>query len=119
MSPKKATDLPLLFLHGYDSLGKIELLNKPFRKAIPCIFTITQIMNNPKLFEGREGKHKPSELYIAFLYLELGRFDASIATFFTVHGGLCYNTVLLGGDERQQKNSFLNWLHLTGKDVSL
>ena len=62
-----------------------------------------QIMNNPKLFEGREGNYKPSELYIAFLYLELGRFDASIATFFTVHGGLCYNTVLLGGDERQQK----------------
>ena len=62
-----------------------------------------QIMNNPKLFEGREGNYKTSELYIAFLYLELGRFDASIATFFTVHGGLCYNTVLLGGDERQQK----------------
>ena len=60
-------------------------------------------MNNPKLFEGREGNYKPSELYIAFLYLELGRFDASIATFFTVHGGLCYNTILLGGDERQQK----------------
>ena len=62
-----------------------------------------QIMNNPKLFEGREGNYKPSELYIAFLYLELGRFDASMATFFTVHGGLCYNTILLGGDERQQK----------------
>lgn len=31
------------FLHGYDSLAKIELLNKPFRKAIPCTFTITQI----------------------------------------------------------------------------
>ena len=28
-----------------------------------------QIMNNPKLFEGREGSYKPSELYIAFLYL--------------------------------------------------
>ena len=41
-----------------------------------------QIMNNPKLFEGREGNYKPSELYIAFLYLELGRFDASMATFF-------------------------------------
>jgi len=40
---KKATDLPLLFLHGCDSLGKIKLPNKPFRKAIPCIFTITQI----------------------------------------------------------------------------
>ena len=62
-----------------------------------------QIMNNPKLFEGREGSWKPSELYIAFLYLELARFDASMATFYTVHGGLCYNTILLGGDERQQK----------------
>ncbi len=31
------------FLHGCDSLGKIELPNEPFRKAIPCIFTITQI----------------------------------------------------------------------------
>lgn len=31
------------FLHGYDSLAKIELLNKTFRKAIPCTFTITQI----------------------------------------------------------------------------
>ena len=31
------------FLHGCDSLGKIELQNKPFRKAIPCTFTITQI----------------------------------------------------------------------------
>ncbi len=28
-------------------------------------------------------------------------------------------TVLLGGDERQQKFLPLNWLHLTGKDVSL
>ena len=62
-----------------------------------------QIMNNPKLFEGREGSYKPSELYIAFLYLELARFDTSMATFYTVHGGLCYNTILLGGDERQQK----------------
>lgn len=61
------------------------------------------IMNSPKLFEGRENKLKPSELYTTFLYLEMARFDASIATFFTVHGGLCYNTILLGGDERQIK----------------
>ena len=40
---KKTTANPLLFLHGCDSLGKIKLPNKPFRKAIPCIFTITQI----------------------------------------------------------------------------
>ncbi|UUX33420.1 acyl-CoA dehydrogenase FadE [Fundicoccus culcitae] len=59
------------------------------------------IMNNPKLYVGREGERKPRELYTAFLYLELARFDASIATFYTVHGGLCYNTILLGGNERQ------------------
>lgn len=59
------------------------------------------IMNSPLLFEGREGKQKPSELYNVFLYYELARFDASIATFYTVHGGLCYNTILLGGNEEQ------------------
>lgn len=64
-------------------------------------FAEVGIMNNPKLFVGREGKRKTSELFTAFLYLEMARFDASIATFFTVHGGLCYNTILLGGDERQ------------------
>ena len=40
---KKSNGFAVAFLHGYDSLGKIELHNKPFRKAIPCIFTITQI----------------------------------------------------------------------------
>jgi len=40
---QKSNGFAVAFLHGYDSLGKIELLNKPFRKAIPCIFTITQI----------------------------------------------------------------------------
>lgn len=59
------------------------------------------IMNNPKLFEGREDKRKPSQLYNFFLYYELARFDASVATFYTVHGGLGYNTILIGGDERQ------------------
>lgn len=59
------------------------------------------IMNDPRLFEGRDKKYKTSEFYIMALYLELARFDASIATFFTVHGGLGFNTVLIGGDERQ------------------
>ena len=40
---KKSNGFAVAFLHGCDSLGKIELPNKPFRKAIPCIFTITQI----------------------------------------------------------------------------
>lgn len=61
----------------------------------------TGIMNSPLLFEGREGARKPSELYNAFLYFELAKLDASIATFYTVHGGLCYNTILLGGSEEQ------------------
>ena len=43
LCPKKSNGFAVAFLHGCDSLGKIELLNKPFRKAIPCIFTITQI----------------------------------------------------------------------------
>ena len=66
-----------------------------------------QIMNNPKLFEDVKvaGNHLN---FILLLYLELARFDASMATFYTVHGGLCYNTILLGGDERQQKNFFQN-----------
>lgn len=59
------------------------------------------IMNNPKLFEGREDKKKPSQIYNVFLYYELARFDASIATFYTVHGGLGYNTLLIGSNERQ------------------
>lgn len=59
------------------------------------------IMNNPKLFVGREGETKPSQIYNTFLYYELARFDASIATFYTVHGGLGYNTILIGGNERQ------------------
>lgn len=59
------------------------------------------IMNNPKLFEGREETRKASQIYNAFLYYELARFDASVATFYTVHGGLGYNTILIGGNERQ------------------
>lgn len=59
------------------------------------------IMNNPKLFKDRKNKQKPSEIYNFFLYLELARFDASVATFYTVHGGLGYNTILVGGNERQ------------------
>lgn len=59
------------------------------------------IMNHPDLFKNRENKYKPTELYNLFRYFELARLDASIATFFTVHGGLCYNTILLGGSQKQ------------------
>ena len=64
----------------------------------------TGMMDSPLLFEGREGSRKPSELYNVFLYFELAKMDASIATFYTVHGGLCYNTILLGGSEEQIKH---------------
>ncbi|WP_423776744.1 acyl-CoA dehydrogenase family protein [Atopococcus tabaci] len=58
-------------------------------------------MGDDRLFEGRENKLKTSELFNMFLYLELARFDASVATFYTVHGGLCLNTILVGGTEEQ------------------
>lgn len=58
-------------------------------------------MNDDRLFEGRDSRLKTSELFNMFLYLELARFDASVATFFTVHGGLCLNTILVGGSEEQ------------------
>ena len=41
--PQKNNGFAVAFLHGCDRLCKIELHNKPFRKAILCIFTITQI----------------------------------------------------------------------------
>lgn len=62
------------------------------------------IMDNPLLFEGRDNKLKASELYTAFLYFELAKMDASIATLFTVHGGLCYNTIVFGGSDEQIKH---------------
>lgn len=58
-------------------------------------------MDDDRLFENRADRLKTSELYNMYLYLELARFDASVATFFTVHGGLCLNTILLGGTEEQ------------------
>ena len=94
-------------------------LNFPIRTILRCSkgAQIITILNCSK---GREGSYKPSELYIAFLYLELGRFDASMATFFTVHGWTFATTQsCLVVMSVNKKNSFLNWLHLTGKDVSL
>ncbi|MGT2666486.1 acyl-CoA dehydrogenase FadE [Streptococcus rifensis] len=71
------------------------------REEILGAFAAARIMDHPDLFEGREDKWKASELYNLFLYLEMARFDASVATFFTVHGGLGYNTILLGGSPEQ------------------
>ncbi len=60
-----------------------------------------RMMDNPLLFEGREDTRKPSELYNVFRYFELAKLDASIATFYTVHGGLFYATLLQGGNDEQ------------------
>src|SRR5699024_6679131 len=59
------------------------------------------IMNHPKLFEGRKNAKKPSQLYNFFLYYVRARFYASIVSFYMVHVGLGYNTILIGGDVRQ------------------
>ncbi|HEM6137531.1 TPA: acyl-CoA dehydrogenase family protein [Streptococcus suis] len=71
------------------------------REEILGAFAAAKIMTHPDLFVGREGAWKASELYNAFLYLELARFDPSVATFYTVHGGLGYNTILIGGSPEQ------------------
>lgn len=73
------------------------------REEILGAFAAARIMDHPDLFVGRENSWKPRELYNAFLYLELARFDPSCATFYTVHGGLGYNTVLIGGSEEQKQ----------------
>ncbi|HEL1586103.1 TPA: acyl-CoA dehydrogenase family protein [Streptococcus suis] len=71
------------------------------REEILGAFAAAKIMTHPDLFVGREGSWKAGELYNAFLYLEMARFDPSVATFYTVHGGLGYNTILIGGSPEQ------------------
>ena len=71
------------------------------KDVIMDVFKSVRIMDHPDLFEGRDNAWRTSEIYNAFLYLELARFDPSVATFYTVHGGLGYNAVLIGGDEEQ------------------
>ena len=73
------------------------------RQEIMEAFAAARIMDHPDLFEGRDMTWKPREIYTAFLYLELARFDPSVATFYTVHGGLGYNTILIGGSEKQKE----------------
>lgn len=59
------------------------------------------LMNHPGLFEGREGEHKVSEHFNMFRLYELARTDTSLATFFAVHAGLGYTTLLQGGSPEQ------------------
>lgn len=73
------------------------------KEEILTAFDNAQIMTHPDLFVGRENEWKPREVYNAFLYLEMARFDPSVATFYTVHGGLGYNTILIGGSDEQKE----------------
>lgn len=59
------------------------------------------LMDHPDLFIGREGEHKVSEYFNMYRLYELARTDTSLATFFAVHAGLGYTTLLLGGSEEQ------------------
>ena len=59
------------------------------------------LMNHPDLFDGREGEHKVSEHFNMFRLYELARTDTSLATFFAVHAGLGYTTLLQGGSPEQ------------------
>lgn len=59
------------------------------------------LMNHPDLFEGREGEHKVREYFNLFRLYELARTDTSLATFFAVHAGLGYTTLLQGGSSEQ------------------
>lgn len=72
----------------------------PFNEFYKVVEEV-HIMNDPRLFENHDDKYKAREHYLMALYYELARFDASVATFYTVHGGLGFNTFLLGGDKRQ------------------
>ncbi|CAM3641984.1 acyl-CoA dehydrogenase family protein [Erysipelothrix urinaevulpis] len=59
----------------------------------------TGIMSDSKLYEGRDGTY--SQLYNVFLYYELARVDASIATYYTVHVGLYRTALKIGGSQEQ------------------
>lgn len=83
----------------YECTEKAELP----REEILGVFKDCRILDHPDLYEGRENDWKPSEIYNTFLYLTLARFDPSVATFFTVHGGLGYNTILMGGNDEQRE----------------
>lgn len=63
------------------------------------------VMNNPLLYEEREGKATYSEVYNAFLFHELARTDTSIATAYTIHR--MAHTVILQGGTEEQKDYYL------------
>lgn len=73
------------------------------REEILGAFAAARIMDHPDLFEGRDNDWETSQVFNFFRYFEMARYDASVATFFTVHGGLGYNTLLLGGSDEQKE----------------
>lgn len=79
------------------SWDKAEFPFAEFYKVVKEV----NIMNDSRLFDGRTDKYRASQFYLMALYYELARFDTSIATFYTVHGGLGFNTFLIGSDDRQ------------------
>lgn len=73
------------------------------RTEILTAYGNARIMDDPALFEGRDNDWETSQVFNFFRYFELARVDLSLATFFTVHGGLGYTTILLGGNEEQKE----------------
>lgn len=65
------------------------------------LYRNAKIMNDEKLFVGREGKETYSEVYNAFLFHELARTDTSIATAYTIHR-MAHTVILQGGTEEQK-----------------
>lgn len=69
------------------------------------LYSRVGIMNDPKLYVGREDKPTYSEVYNAFLFHELARTDTSIATAYTIHR--MAHTVILQGGNVEQKAHYL------------
>lgn len=65
------------------------------------LYSRVGIMNDPKLYVGREDKPTYSEVYNAFLFHELARTDTSIATAYTIHR-MAHTVILQGGNEEQK-----------------
>lgn len=116
MSPETQSDL----------LGFMDLLSEPERSALSRLRSVlkehvlpvvneywergefpeqivaplidAQLMDPPEL---RAVGQQPSNLYVGFRNFELGRADASTATFYNAQSGLFRTTVILGGTAEQ------------------
>ncbi|AQP54007.1 glutaryl-CoA dehydrogenase [Vagococcus penaei] len=86
-----------------------------FPTQVYDLYSRVGVMNNPLLFEGREGKETYSEMYNAFLFTELARTDTSIATAYTIHR-MAHTVISQGGTEEQKAHYLpkLEKFELTG-----